>query len=324
MSFEIKKVAAAVAAVVVGYFAAPAMANDWPEKPVKLVVPFAPGGGADITARLIAERLNEKLKQPVVVENKPGAGGMLASEYVAKSKGDGYTLLLGTIGPLAINPSLHAKMPYDPAKDFAPITLVGNALNVLVINTKLPVKSVAEFISYAQNNSVTFGSSGSGATDHLAGELFASMAKAKMVHVPYKGGTPAMMDLIGGHVDAIFSTVSTAHGAIKEGKVVPLGMTGIKRFVGLPNVPTIDEAGLKGFEVNNWYGIVAPVATPAAVVNKLNQAIVESLAEEGVKKKLLDVGIEAQSNTAEEFKRYIEAETAKWKSVVQQTGISAN
>jgi tripartite-type tricarboxylate transporter receptor subunit TctC len=295
----------------------------WPSKPIRLISPFAPGGGADITSRALAARLSPALGQQVLVENRGGAGGMLGVELAAKSPADGYTLVMGTIGPIAINPSLHAKMGYDPIRDLAPISQTANALNVLVVHPSLPVTDVKSFIALARSRpgALNYGSSGSGAADHLAGELFNRMAGVKMVHIPYKGGAPAMLDLVAGQVQLVFSTVSTALGSIRGGKIRALAMTGNQRFERMPELPTISEAGLKGFEVNNWYGLFAPAGTPREVITRLNAEIVKAMATEEVKTRLLDAGIVAVSSTPEAFAAYIGSETQKWAKVIREANI---
>ncbi len=301
-----------------------AHADAWPARSIRLVVPFAPGGGADISARLIATHMSAALGQSVVVDNKPGAGGVIGTDLVAKAPADGYTILLGTIGPMAINPHLYKKLPYVVERDFIPVSQAGNALNVLVVHPQVPVKNVTEFVAYAKANPVSFGSSGVGATDHLAGELFNTLTGSRMTHVAYKGGTPAMMDLMAGHVQAVFSTVSTAAGAIKADKVRPLAMTGDKRYMAMPELPTIAEAGVPAFEVNNWYGIVAPAGTPADVVARLNKEIVAALKAPEVQAKLGEAGIEPVSSSSTEFASYIRSESAKWQKIVRDSGATAD
>ncbi len=298
-------------------------AQAWPNRPIRVISPFAPGGGADITTRAIAQKLSPALGQQVLVDNRGGAGGMLGVELAAKSPSDGYTLVLGTIGPIAINPSLISKMPYHPIKDLAPISQAAVAVNVLVVHPSLPVKSVKELIAVAKSRpaDLNYGSSGSGAADHLAGELFNSMVKVKMAHIPYKGGAPAMLDLISGNVQLVFSTYSTAAAAIDAKRVRPLAVTGIARFDGMPELPTMAEAGLKGFEVSNWYGMFAPAGTPKDIIARLNVEIVKALAMPDVKKRLLDSGIIATSSSPEAFAAYIETETAKWAKVIREANI---
>ena len=304
--------------------AAPCLhAQSWPAKPVRFISPFAPGGGTDITCRVIAPKLADALGQAVVVDNRGGAGGMIGVDLAAKSPPDGYTMVLGTIGPVSINPSLYNKMPYDPVKDLVPVTLAADALNVLVVHPALPAKSVRELIALgkARPNELNFGSSGPGATDHLAGELFNLLTGTKMVHVPYKGGAPAMIDLVAGNVQIIFATVSTAVGQIKSGRIRAVAMAGTKRFVLMPELPTIAEAGVPGFAVNNWYGVFVPDGTPREIVARLNTELVKILHLPDVKQRLLDSGIEAISNTPEQFVVYIQAETRKWAKVVKDANV---
>jgi tripartite-type tricarboxylate transporter receptor subunit TctC len=298
-------------------------AQSWPAKPVRFISPFAPGGGADITARIIAQKLTESLGQQVLVDNRGGAGGMIGVDLGAKAPPDGYTLVLGTIGNIAIAPSLYAKMPYDPVKDLAPVSLAADALNVLVVHPALPVKNVKELITLAKArpNELFFGSSGPGATDHLAGELFNMLTGTKIVHVPYKGGAPAMIDLMSGNVQMIFATVSTAIGQIKGGKIRALGMTGVKRFVLMPEIPTIAETGVPGFAVNNWYGVFAPAGTSKDIVARLNSDVVKALHVADAKQRLLESGIEATPSTPEQFAAYIQAETKKWAKVVKDANV---
>ena len=300
-----------------------AAAQSWPAKPIRLISPFAPGGGTDITCRSIAPKLSAALGQQVVVDNRGGAGGMVGVELAAKAPPDGYTLVLGTIGPIAINVSLYEKMTYDPAKDLIPVTQAANALNVLVVHPSVPAKTVREFIALAKSRpgQLNFGSSGPGATDHLAGELFNAMTGAKVIHVPYKGGAPAMLDLIGGNVHLVFSTVSTAIGSIKAGKVRPLGMTGNQRFELMPEIPTISEAGLKGFEVNNWYGLFAPAGTPQNIVARLHAEAAKALASPDVKRRLLESGIVATASSPEQFAAYVKNETQRWAKVIRDARI---
>jgi tripartite-type tricarboxylate transporter receptor subunit TctC len=290
---------------------------------MRFISPFAPGGGADITARVIAQKLTESLGQQVLVDNRGGAGGMIGVDLGAKAPPDGYTIVLGTIGNIAISPSLYAKMPYDPVKDLVPVSLVADALNVLVVHPTLPVRNVKELVTLARArpDQLYFGSSGPGATDHLAGELFNMLAGTKMVHVPYKGGAPAMLDLMSGNIQLIFATVSTSIGQIKGGKIRALGMTGVKRFVLMPDLPTIAEAGVPGFAVNNWYGVFAPAGTSKDIVARLNTDIVKILQMSDAKQKLLESGIEATASTPEQFAAYIQAETKKWAKVVKDANV---
>lgn len=303
-----------------------AAAQTWPSRSVRLISPFAPGGGADFTSRAIAQKLTASLGQQVIVDNRGGAGGMLGVDLAAKSPPDGYTLVLGTIGPIAINPSLLSKMPYDPIKDLSPVSQAAVAVNVLLVHPSLPVKSVKEFIALAKArpNDLNYGSSGSGAADHLAGELFNAMVKVKMAHIPYKGGAPAMLDLVSGNVQVVFSTVSTAVSAIEGNKVRALAIAGSQRFESMPQLPTMSEAGLKGFEVNNWYGLFAPAGTPKDIIARVGADTGKALAMDDVKKRLLGLGIIATSSTPEAFAAYIRAETDKWRKVIRDANIKVN
>ncbi|MBX9903047.1 MAG: tripartite tricarboxylate transporter substrate binding protein [Burkholderiales bacterium] len=321
-----KRVIRLLGAVVMVVVAGSAVAQSWPNRSVRLISPFAPGGGADITSRALAQKLTVALGQQVIVDNRGGAGGMLGVDLAAKSPPDGYTFVLGTIGPIAINPSLLSKMPYDPLKDLAPVSQAAVAVNVLVVHPSLPAKSVKELVAIAKARptDLNYGSSGSGAADHLAGELFNAMVKVKMTHIPYKGGAPAMLDLVSGNVQLVFSTLSTATAAIDGGKVRPLAVAGSKRFEGMPDLPTMSEAGLKGFEVNNWYGLFAPAGTAKDIIARANAETVKALAAPDVKKRLMDAGIIATSSSPEAFSTYIRAETAKWGKVIKDANIKGD
>ena len=300
-------------------------AQAWPVKPIRWISPFAPGGGADITSRVIAQKLGAALNQQILVDNRGGAGGNIGVDIAAKSPPDGYTVVLGTIGPIAINVSLYKKLPFDPVKDLLPVTQAANALNVLVVHPSLPAKTVKQVIAIAKARpgELSFGSSGPGATDHLAGELFKTLTGVNMVHVPYKGGAPAMLDLMSGQVQTVFSTVSTAIGAIKGGRVRAIAMTGDKRFELMPELPTIAEAGVPGFEVRNWYGVFVPAGTPKEIVARLNGELVKILQMPDVKAKLLESGIEVLHSTPEQFAAYIQSETRRWAKVVKDSGARA-
>src|SRR4029079_14420083 len=252
-----------------------------------------PGGGADITSRAAGQKLTEAFGQQVIVDNRPGGNGVVGMDIAAHSNPDGYTLVLGTIGPVAVNPSLYKKLPYDPVADFDPVARAVSALNVLVVHPSVPVKSVKELIAHAKANpgKLTYGSSGVGFAAHLAGELFNTMAGVKMVHVPYKGGAPAMLDLVGGNLQLIFATVSTAIGSIQSGKIRPLGIKFAKRVEQFPDWPTIAEAGVPGFEVDNWYGFQAPRGTPQPIVMKMHREINRIIALPDVKARFAALGI---------------------------------
>ncbi len=302
-----------------------AQSGPWPAKPIRWISPFAPGGGADITSRIIAQKLGPALNQQILVDNRGGAGGNIGVDLAAKAPPDGYTLVLGTIGPIAINVSLYKKLPFDPVKDLSPVTQAANALNVLVVHPSLPAKTVKEVIvlAKARPGELSFGSSGTGATDHLAGELFKALTGVNMVHVPYKGGAPAMLDLMAGQVQTVFSTVSTAIGAIKGGKVRAIAMTGDKRFELMPELPTIAQAGVPDFEVRNWYGVFVPAGTSREIVMRLNGELVKILQMPDVKSKLLESGIETLHGTPEQFAAYIQSETKRWAKVVKDSGARA-
>jgi tripartite-type tricarboxylate transporter receptor subunit TctC len=306
--------------------AAIATAQAWPAKPVRLLIPFAPGGGADIAGRLLAQELTESLKQPVIVENRTGAGGTIAPDLVAKSPADGYSVVLAHVGGISIAPSLYKKLPYDPEKDLAPVTLVVNALSVLVVNVALPVKSVGELITYAQGNPdrLSYGSAGAGTDTHLAAELFKSMTGTRMVHVPYKGGAPALLDLIAGRVQLSFASVATTISAIQGEKLRALAMTGTKRFELLPNLPTIAEAGVQGYEINNWYGLFVPAGTPADVIQRLNADTIRAVQRPEVRAKLISAGMEPSWNTPGQFAAYIKSENVKWSKIVRDSGAAAD
>lgn len=318
-----KCVASLTATLFLGLAAAPAQPQTWPSKPIRFVVPFPPGGGTDVLVRTIAPKLGEGLGQQVVVDNRAGAGGMIGVELASKSPPDGYTLAIATVGQIAINPSLYAKMPFDPMKDLAPVSLAGDIFNVLVVHPALPAQSVKALIALARTRSgeLNYGSSGIGAADHLAAELFQVMTKTKMVHVAYKGGPLAMVDLISGNLQLMFSTVPTAIGLVKGGKVRPLAITNSKRFPPLPELPTIAEAGIPGFAVDNWCGVFVPAGTPPEVIARLHNELVKVLAMAEVRKRLLENGIGASSSTPEQFTAYIRAETKKWAAVIKDANV---
>lgn len=301
-----------------------ALAQAYPTKPVTIIVPFAAGGTTDILARIIGQALTAELGQSVVVDNRAGAGGNIGGQAAAKATPDGHTLFMGTVGTHAINASLYKKMPFDPVKDFAPLTRVANVPNLLVANPAQPYKSVKDLIAYAKANpgKVNFGSSGNGSSIHLSGELFKSLAKVDMQHVPYKGSAPAVTDLLGNQIGIMFDNMPSAIPHVRSGKLVPLAVTTAKRSPELPNVPTIAEAGVPGYEATSWFGMFAPAGTPAPVLAKLNAAIVKVLAQPDVKKKINEQGAEVYSETPEQFAAFIQAESVKWGKVVKESGAS--
>jgi len=302
-------------------------AQTWPSKPIRWISPAAPGGGADFTSRAIAGKLGPALGQQVIVENRGGAGGVVGNELAARSAPDGHTIVLGTIGPIAISPSLMKKMPYDPVRDLAAISRAVVAINVLVVHPSLPVKSVSELISLAKSRpgELNFGSSGPGAADHVGGELFNLLAGVKMIHVPYKGGAPAMLDLMSGNVQLIFSTVSTATAAIDSKRVRPVAIAGSQRFELMPDLPTVAEAGLPGFATDNWYGVFVPAGVPPEIVKRLHAEVVKALGAPDVQQGLLKLGIvTAPSASPAEFAAYVVAEIQKWAKVVKAAGIKVD
>ncbi|MFI4902669.1 MAG: tripartite tricarboxylate transporter substrate binding protein, partial [Burkholderiales bacterium] len=280
------------------------------------------GGTTDLLARAVAQRFAEVFGQPFIVDNRPGAGGNLGAELVAHSAPDGYTLVMGTVGTHAINPSLYAKMPYDHVKDFAPVFLVAGVPNVLEVNPALPVHTVAELVAYAKAHpdALNFASSGSGTSIHLSGELFKVMAGVSMQHVPYKGSAPALQDLVGGQVQLMFDNLPSSLALIKAGKLRPIAVTSLTRAAALPDVPTIAESGYPGFEASSWFGLLAPAGTPDAIVTKLNAEGNRWLATPEAKEKLLAQGTIAAGGSPADFKQHIAAETAKWAKVVKQSG----
>ena len=297
-------------------------AQAYPAKPIRIVVPFPPGGATDILARAVAQKLTDAWGQAVVVDNRPGAGGNIGSEIVAKAAPDGYTLEMGTVGTHAINASLYAKMPYDHVKDFAPVILVAGVPNVLVVNPSLPVSSVQDLIAYAKANpgKLNFASSGNGTSIHLAGELFKVMAGVQMTHIPYKGSAPALQDLIGGQVQLMFDNLPPSLPHIKAGKLRALAVTSATRSSALPDTPTIAESGLPGFEASSWFGVLAPAGTPPAIIARLNAEIGAWLASAEAKEKMLALGANIGGGSPEDFARHIAAETAKWQKVVKASG----
>jgi tripartite-type tricarboxylate transporter receptor subunit TctC len=313
----------ALVALLLAGCAAGAPAEEFPARPVRIYVGFAPGGGTDIMTRIVAPRMGERLGQPVIVENKPGAGGNLATEAVAKAAPDGYTLLMGTIAALAINPSLFRNLPFDPVKDLTAISMGVSLPNVVVVHPSVPAKTLAELIALAkqQPGKLAYSSSGNGTAGHLSGALFEAMANVNLVHIPYKSGGQAMNDLIGGQVNLSFAAAPGAIPQIKAGKIRVLAVTTRERSAFLPDVPTIAEAsGIKGYESSNWYGLVGPAKLPRPIVDKLNAALVETLKEPATREKLALQGLEATPSSPEEFAVFLRAEIAKWAKVVKDTG----
>jgi len=304
---------------------AAAAADAYPARSIRFVVAFPPGGGTDIIARSIAQKLAERLAQQVLVDNRPGAGGNIGTDIVAKSAPDGYTMLMGSAGPLAINASLFASMPFDPVRDLAPVTLAASTPNVLVVHPSLKAATVKELIALARTRpgEINFASSGHGTPAHLAGELFNAMAGVKLMHVPYKGAAPALADLLGGQVQLMFSTMPPALPHVKDGKLRALAVTSLKRSRATPDLPTVDEAALPGFDANTWHGVVLPAGTPPAIIARLNREIVAILHLHDIVERLSSQGAEALGSTPEEFAAYIRSETLKWAKVVRDSGAKA-
>jgi tripartite-type tricarboxylate transporter receptor subunit TctC len=298
-------------------------AQTWPDKPIRLVVPFSAGGPTDVAARLIEPKLRELLKQPVIIDNRVGATGAIGSELVAKAAPDGYTLLLGTSSTMAASPNLNPKLSYDPLHDFAPVSIIAHIENVLVVNPSVPVKSVAELIAYAKANpgKLSYATSGIGSTYHLATELFKSQTGIDLLHVPYKGAAPAAADVLGGQVSLMFDALSAALANIKAGKIRALGIASAKRNPELPEVPTITEAGVPGYVTTIWLALYLPAKTPQAIVAKLNEAVVKAMGEPEVKRRLAQAGMLATSSTPQELLEHNRAEIARWGKVVRDANI---
>jgi tripartite-type tricarboxylate transporter receptor subunit TctC len=300
--------------------AAAAGAADFPTKPVRLVIGFAPGGGTDVTARALSTKLTGTFGQQVIVDNRPGHSGTIAADIVSKSTPDGHTVLLGTIA-LVINPILTKKMPFDTFKDLLPVTQAVDSTNILIVHPAVPAKSVKELIALAKASPLNCGSSGIGGTGHLAVELFNLQAGTKITHVPYKGGGPAMIDLLGGNIQLIFATAASSITHIKSGKARALAVTTAKRSSLVPDLPTVAEAGLKGYEANNWNGFYVPAGTPRATVSRLNKELATALTAPDIKDFLFKQGLDAAPGTPEQFAKYMNSEYAKWTKVIRAAGI---
>ena len=301
----------------------------WPTKPVRIVVPFAPGGTTDILARALTPDLSNAFGQQFIVDNRAGAGGNVGADIVAKSPGDGYTLLMGTVGTHGINRALYAKLPYDPIKDFVPITLVAAVPNVMVMNAEkaktMGVKNVQDFIRVAKSNpgKMNMASSGNGTSIHLAGELFKSMTGTYMLHLPYRGSGPALLDMVAGNADVMFDNLPSSMAQIKAGKLTALAVTSAERSGALPDVPTVEQAGgpsLKGYEASSWFGLLAPAGTPPEIVNRIQQEVAKALASPAMKERLMAQGAIPGGNTPAEFAKHIDSEHKKWAQVVKASG----
>jgi len=319
------KTYALLVAAVAATLAPLAVAQTYPAKTVRMIVAYPPGGGTDIVGRLIAQKFTESMGQNFVVDNRGGATGNIGTELAAKAPADGYTLLMGNVAPNAINVSLFQKLPYDPVKDFAPVSLVAITPNILVVHPALPVKTVKDLLALAKAKpgTLNYPSAGIGSSSHLAGELLRSLAKADIVHVPYKGGGPALIDLLSGQMQLMFATMPAAMGHVKSGKLRPVAVTTDKRSQSMPELPTIAEAGVKGYEASTWYGLLAPANTPAAIVTKLHDETVRALKAADMREKFSAQGFEPAGTTPAEFGAYIRSEIAKWGKVIREAGIKA-
>ena len=317
-----KSLLTAIALLLPG-IAAPVLAQDYPTHPITLVVPFAPGGSTSIVARVIGDKMSQLLGQNFVVDHRPGAGGTVGTKFVAKSEPDGYTLLLGYTGTLAIGPSLYKEVGYDPRKDFAPIGMIGSAPSVLVVHPSFPAANVAELIAFAKANpgKVNFGSAGVGSVNHITGEYFARSAGITLVHIPYKGTGPALTDLLGGHIPMALAPIPPVHANVEAGLLRALAVTGKTRSALMPDVPTIAETGLTGFEASLYYGLVAPAGTPQPVIDRLNTALKAALASDEVKKQLNADGTEITPTSPQDYADFIDKDEKKWAELVKASGV---
>lgn len=307
--------------LIASIFCVAASAQPFPAKPLRIIVPFSPGGVADSSARVISEKLGARLGQSVVVENRPGASGNIGTQQVAASAADGYTLLLGFDGTMVVNPHVYAKLPFDTLRDFAPVTKLGDATLILVAHPSVPAKDLREFLAIAKTQNFSYGSAGTGSTPHLAGELLAQRTGIALTHVPYKGGGQAMGDVVGGQIPLVFTAIATAQQFVRSGKLKGLGVSSARRSGSLPDVPTFAESGLEGFVVDSWVGILAPAKTPPPVVARLQKEIAAVLAEPETRERYATLGIEPVANAPEQFAEQIRADLARWEKVVRQAGI---
>jgi tripartite-type tricarboxylate transporter receptor subunit TctC len=319
MGFHVLK-ACALAALAIS---AAARAQVYPAKPIRMIVAYPPGGGTDIVGRMLAQKLGESLGQSVVVENRGGASGNIGTELAARAAPDGYTILMGNVAPNAINVSLFKDMAFDPVADFAPVSLVASTPNILVVHPSTPARTVKEVIALAKAKpgTLNFASAGVGSSSHLAGELFRILARADIVHVPYKGAGPAMVDVLSGQVQLYFATMPAAMPHVKPGKLAPVAVTSARRSHALPDLPTVAESGVPGYEASTWYGVLAPARTPSAVVARLHGDIVKILGDAALHARLADQGFDPVGSSPEEFGAYIKSEILKWGKVIRDAGI---
>ncbi|APX75316.1 hypothetical protein LMG6001_02871 [Achromobacter insolitus] len=318
-----KRIALALAAGLVFCTGSAAAQATWPAQPVKWIVPYPPGGSTDMLARLVSHKLGERLGQPVIVENKAGAGGNVGTDFAVKQPADGYTIVMGNIGPISINPALYPDLPYKPQRDLAPVTMLMSVPNLLVVNPSLPVRSVQELIAYAKKNKepLDYATPGAGTSLHLAGELFASSAGVRLTHVPYRGSAPGLNDTVAGHVPMMFDNMPSALQLVKAGKLRALAITSTARSPQLPEVPTMAEAGLPGYEIAGWFGVLAPAATPKPIIERLNQELLAVLAMPDVREQINAMGGIISAEGPADFGRYIAAETDKWGALVSKAQI---
>ena len=318
------KRAALILAIAVQSLAGPARADEYPSRPIRLVVPYAPGGGADSVARIVARRVSENIGQPIVIDNRGGAGSILGTDIVAKAEPDGYTLLLGQSGPISINPAVYKTLPYDPVKDFAPVTMTTAYPYILVVNAKLPAQSLQEFVALGKSKpgSMNYGSTGIGAANHLVAELFNSKAGLKMTHIPYRGTALAVTDLIGGQLSMVFGDPISVLPHMQSGTLRALAVTSQERSPVAPQVPTVAESGYPGFDAIAWHGILAPAKTPPAIIKKLNAEIVKALQDPETKALLVSQAMQTVGNTPEEFAAFIQKDIATWKAVATAANVT--
>jgi len=300
--------------------------TSYPSKPIRMIVPSAPGSGPDIMARAIGQKLTEVLGQAIVIDDKPGAGGIIGSEAAAKAPPDGYTLIMSNAGAHTVNPGLYAKLPYDPVKDFAPVTLVALAPNILIVHPTLPVRNVKDLIALAKAKpgELTFGSGGNGSTAHLSGEMFKTMAGINIVHIPFKGSPAAVIGVIAGQIALAIPNIPPALPHVRSGKLKALAVTTAKRAAGVPDLPTVAEAGLPGYEATAWFGVLAPAATPPQIIARLNAAIVKIAHAREMQERLTAEGADAVGNTPEQFAQIIKSDIAKWAKVIKASGARAD
>lgn len=312
--------------ILLGSFAVHAQTNSsWPRETIRIVVSFTPGGAPDTLARVLAEDWQKTLGVPILVENRPGHGGNIGADLVAKSNPDGYTLLIGTVGIHAINGALYEKLPYDPIADFTPISFLASTPNVLIVNKQLGVQSLKELITLAKSkpNELTFGSSGTGTSIHMSGELFKDLAGVQIRHIPYKGRAQSLPDLVSGRISMLFDNLASAQPLIRANEVIALGVTTLKRSPSAPDIPTLAEQGLRGFEAVSWFSLMAPAKLPKEIQARLNQLTVQTLSKPEIRSRLSNGGLEANPGSPEELSRYIQQEASKWRKIVQQSGARA-